>query len=92
MLEKYFLRLATLDRIRGSWIGPAIESYVGWLAENRYAPRAVCARVPTLMHFGTYAQRRGAKSRARAARRTRRAGSIPYARLGRLRTAVCHHR
>jgi hypothetical protein len=27
MLEKYFLRLATLDRIRGSWIGPAVERY-----------------------------------------------------------------
>ena len=62
MLEKYLLRLATLNRIRGSSIGPAIESYVGWLADNRYAPRVVFARVPTLMHFGTFAQQRGAKS------------------------------
>ena len=34
MLEKYFLRLATIDRIRKSWIGPAIEKYVTWLDER----------------------------------------------------------
>jgi hypothetical protein len=41
MLEKYFLRLSTLDRIRGSWIGPATprkpvwhtdETLLTWLA------------------------------------------------------------
>lgn len=62
MLEKYFLRLSTLDRIRGSWIGPAVEKYVTWLDERRYAPRVVFARVPTLMHFGTFAEQRGAKT------------------------------
>lgn len=39
-----------------------IEKYVAWLDENRYAPRIVFARVPTLMHFGRFAQERGAKS------------------------------
>ena len=62
MLEKYFQRLETLDRIRGSWIGPAIEKYVAWLDENRYAARVVFARVPTLVHFGNFAEQRGAKT------------------------------
>jgi hypothetical protein len=62
MLEKYFLRLETLDRIRGSWIGPAVEKYVEWLDENRYARHVVASRVPTLMHFGAFAERRGAKT------------------------------
>ena len=62
MLEKYFLRLATVDRIRASWVGPVIEKYVAWLDENRYAARVVFARVPTVVHFGNFAQGRGAKS------------------------------
>ena len=62
MLEKYFLRLETLDRIRGSWIGPAVEKYVEWLDENRYARHVVASRVPTLMHFGAFAEQRGAKT------------------------------
>jgi site-specific recombinase XerD len=62
MLEKYFLRLATVDRIRASWIGSAIERYVVWLDERRYAPRVVFARVPTVVHFGEFAEQRGAKT------------------------------
>ena len=45
-----------------SWIGPAIEKYVAWLDENRYAPRVVFAGVPTLVHFGNFAEQRGAKT------------------------------
>jgi len=62
MLERYFLRMETVDGIRASWIGPAIEQYVAWLHEHRYAARVVFSQVPTLMHFGTFAQQRGAKS------------------------------
>ena len=28
MLENYYVRPITIDRIRGSWIAPAIEQYV----------------------------------------------------------------
>ena len=62
MLEHYFLRIKTVDGIRASWIGPAIEQYVTWLHEHRYAARVMFSRVPTLMHFGRFAQERGAKS------------------------------
>jgi len=62
MLERYFIKPETIDRIRGSWIGEAIERYVIWLTENGYAPRNILRRVPILMHFGEFAQARGAKT------------------------------
>lgn len=60
MLERYFLRPATVDRIRGSWISPSIELYVAWMAGRGYAPRNVHARVPVLVRFGEFAHSRGA--------------------------------
>src|SRR5215469_8374482 len=62
MLNRYFLRPTTIDRIRGSWIGPAIERYVEWLAKQKYAARNVLVRVPLLMQFGEFAKAAGATS------------------------------
>jgi integrase/recombinase XerD len=61
MLERYFIKPDTIDRLRTSWIGQPIERYVQWLAENGYAPRNVYRRVPILGQFGHFAQQRGAK-------------------------------
>ena len=60
MLESYFVKPQTIDRIRGSWIGPEIERYVGWLVEHGYAARCVFRRVPQLVAFGEFAHARGA--------------------------------
>ena len=60
MLERYFLRPVTCDRIRARWLGPAIEQYVTWLTERRAAPRHVIRYVATLEHFSEFAQGRGA--------------------------------
>ena len=60
MLEKYFARPATVDRIRSSWIGGAIEQYVNSLSEQGYAARNIFHRVPLLLRFGEFARRRGA--------------------------------
>ena len=60
MLERYFIRPDTVDRIRASWIGEPIERYVGWLTEHRYATRNVLRRVPILVRFGTFAAGQGA--------------------------------
>jgi integrase/recombinase XerD len=60
MLERYFIRPDTVDRIRASWIGEPIERYVGWLTEHRYSTRNVFRRVPILVRFGTFAAGRGA--------------------------------
>lgn len=59
MLERYFVRPATIDRIRASWIAGAIERYVEWLTEHRYAPRNVCRRVSLLERFGDFTRARG---------------------------------
>lgn len=62
MLERYFLKPETIDRLRASWIGGPIEQYVQWLNEQGYAARNVYRRVPILRQFGSFAQERGAKS------------------------------
>lgn len=60
MLEQYFVKPATLDRIRGSWIGAEIERYVDWLAERGYGTKSVWRRVPVVFAFGEFARERGA--------------------------------
>ena len=55
VLNRYFIRPTTVDRIRTSWIGEAIERYVVWLAEQNYAARNVSFRVPVLVRFGEFA-------------------------------------
>ena len=60
MLEQYYVRPVTIDRIRTSWIAPAIEQYVGWLAERRYSSRTVSRRIPLLVAFGEFAKTHGA--------------------------------
>src|SRR5204863_3864194 len=60
MLESYFVKPQTVDRIRACWIGAEIERYAGWLAERGYSARTVLRRVPVLVAFGEFARMRGA--------------------------------
>ncbi|MHC4826918.1 MAG: site-specific integrase [Planctomycetota bacterium] len=62
MLERFFVRPTTVDRIRGSWLGKPIERYVSWLAEHGYAERSVLSRVPILLQFGEFAWVHGART------------------------------
>jgi integrase/recombinase XerD len=62
MLERYFVRPATVDRIRASWIGKAVERYVEQLADSGYAERSIHYRVPLLIEFGEFAHARGART------------------------------
>jgi integrase/recombinase XerD len=62
MLEEYFVKPDTVDRIRASWIGPEIERYVAWLAGQGYSARSVLRRVPLLAAFGEFARLNGAQS------------------------------
>jgi integrase/recombinase XerD len=62
MLNRYFIRPATADRIRASWIGDAIERYAVWLTEQGYAARNVFFRVPVLFRFGEFARLSGASN------------------------------
>jgi integrase/recombinase XerD len=62
MLETYFVRPETIERIRASWIGSEVERYVGWLAEHGYGVRTVWRRVPQLLGFAEFARQRGAQA------------------------------
>lgn len=62
MLEQYFVRPATIDRIRSSWIAAEIETYVAWLVEHGYSTKSVWRRVPTAFAFGEFARERGAQA------------------------------
>ena len=61
MLEHCFVRPETLDRIRSSWLGPAIDRYAAWLSAHGYRARTLATRVSLLRQFGTFAQTRGAQ-------------------------------
>jgi integrase/recombinase XerD len=61
VLNHYFIRPTTVDRIRSSWIGEAIERYVIWLEAKNYAKRNIFVRVPILLRFGQFAHDAGAK-------------------------------
>lgn len=63
MLEDYFVKPATVDRFRGSWIAAEIETYLAWLVEHRYSRRCVWRRIPTAFAFGEFARAGGASSR-----------------------------
>lgn len=60
MLEHYFIKPSTVDRIRANAAGPYIERYVEWMLSQGYADRNVLRRVPMLCQFGDFAKRRGA--------------------------------
>ena len=59
MLDRYFVKPQTVDRVRSSWIGGPIEQYVEWLSGQGYAARNVFRRVPILVRFGVFARGRG---------------------------------
>ncbi len=60
MLEEYFAKPSTVDRLRSSWMGAEIESYVDWLAAHQYKDRYIWSRVPVVFAFGEFASARGA--------------------------------
>jgi len=60
MLEEYFVKPATIDRLRGSWIASEIDSYVVWLVDQGYGAKSVWRRVPIAFAFGEFAAARGA--------------------------------
>lgn len=59
MLERYFVRPRTVDRIRALWLGPAIERYAGLLDERRASGATVARHVHTLIHFNNFVRARG---------------------------------
>jgi len=66
MLEQYFLRPTTVDRIRSNWLAPQIEQYVEWMHAQKYAGRNITRRVAILCHFADFARANGATDLASA--------------------------
>lgn len=62
MLERYYIKPDTIDRLRASWIAEPVERYVTWLTEEGYAARSVFRRIPIVVRFGEFARSRGAKT------------------------------
>jgi integrase/recombinase XerD len=60
MLEQYFVKVSTIDRVRACWLATQIESYVEWMRAEGYADRNVLTRVPLLCHFADFVRQRGA--------------------------------
>jgi integrase/recombinase XerD len=56
MLEQYYVRPVTVDRIRGSWIALPLEQYVDWLTAQQYTRSSVSRRIPLLVAFGEFAK------------------------------------
>jgi integrase/recombinase XerD len=60
MLERYYVKLVTVDRIRANVAVTYIEHYVAWMEAQGYSDRNVFRRVPILCQFGDFASRHGA--------------------------------
>jgi site-specific recombinase XerD len=62
MLEQYFVKPSTVDRLRGSWIATEIETYVAWMVSQGYRAKSIWRRVPIGFAFGEFAWQRGART------------------------------
>ena len=71
MLERYFVKPSTVDRIRASWLAPEIERYVEWMDLQGYAIRNVHKRVPLLCRFAEFAKQYGSTDLKSSASRSR---------------------
>ncbi len=60
MLDHYYVRPKTADRIRGLWLGPAIDRYTAWMVERGAAKATVTRNLQALIHFDQFARTRGA--------------------------------
>src|SRR5260370_35314627 len=66
MLEQYFLRPTTVDRIRSNWLAPQIEQYVEWMHAQKYAGHNITRRIALVCHFADFARTNGATDIASA--------------------------
>ncbi len=60
MLDHYYVRPKTADRIRALWLGPAIDQYAAWASARGAAKATVSGHLQALIHFDQFARDRGA--------------------------------
>src|SRR5437588_8178850 len=61
MLEDYYVKPSTIDRVRSSWLAPQIESYLEWLQAHGYSRLVVYRRLPLLFHFAEFTREKGCR-------------------------------
>jgi integrase/recombinase XerD len=61
MLEDYYVRPSTVDRVRSSWLAPQIENYLDWLQAHAYSRLVVYRRLPLLFQFAEFTQEKGCR-------------------------------
>jgi len=66
MLERFFLKPQTVDRIMGCWLGQNIELYAAALCERGYSARSILRRVPILVQFAGFTDVRQIQNLAQA--------------------------
>ena len=54
MLEHYFSRTSTVDRLRSLWLGPAISRYAEWLSDRQISRASALFKVQTLVLFDRF--------------------------------------
>lgn len=54
MLEHYFSRTSTVDRLRSLWLGPAISRYAEWLSDRQVSRAAALFKLQTLVLFDRF--------------------------------------
>ncbi len=62
MLEHYYSRPATVDRIRSLWLGSAISRYAEWMTEQQVARPSALFRLQTLVLFDRFVTSRSVRS------------------------------
>jgi len=62
MLERYFTKPDTIDRIRACWLGEQIEAYAKQLEAQGHAVQVIRRRVPLLRYFGEFSWSNGVRS------------------------------
>lgn len=54
MLELYFSRPATVDRLRSLWLGPAISRYAEWLSDRQISRASALFKLQTVVLFDRF--------------------------------------
>ncbi|HMH28274.1 MAG TPA: tyrosine-type recombinase/integrase [Steroidobacteraceae bacterium] len=54
MLEHYFTRPSTVDRLRSLWLGPALSRYAEWLSDRQISCASALFKIQTLVLFDRF--------------------------------------
>lgn len=54
MLEHYFSRTSTVDRLRSLWLGPALSRYAEWLSDRQISRASALFKLQTLVIFDRF--------------------------------------